>query len=172
VQEVVRILSDLGAFQPSACQKPVLEEKLEELWKAESIDHVFFILRHYVSFFNYNIIEHVINELGSAEDCERLQKYKAELDEYSKRSVFECPSYSVSQPDHANLVVKIEGVLECNVKQLETFKARVSSIIHVSKYTLRLCSVKKGCLELRYQIPHFVEVAIFPLSQDQKEALR
>jgi len=172
VQELVRILIDLGAFQPSVGQKPVLEVKLEELRKAESIDAVFYILRHYVSFFNYAIIEHIINELGGAEDCERLQTYKVELDEYSKRSVFECPSYSVSQPDHADLIMKIEGTLEYNVKQLETFKARVSSIIHLSKYTLRLCSVEKGCLELRYQIPHLVEVAIFPLSQDQQEALQ
>ena len=172
VLELVRVLIYLGAFQPSVGQKPVLEEKLENLRKAERIDDVFYILRHYVSFFNYNIIEHVINELGSAEDCERLRTYKAELDEYSKRSVFECPSYSIFQPDHADLVMKIEGTLEYNVKQLETFKARVSSIIHLSKYTLRLCSVEKGCLELQFQIPHFVEETIFPLSQDQQEALR
>ena len=68
--------------------------------------------------------------------------------------------------------MKIEGTLDYNVKQLETFKARVSSIIHLSKYTLRLCTVEKGCLELRYQIPQFVEVAIFPLSQDQQEAFQ
>ena len=97
---------------------------------------------------------------------------KWKLDEYSKRSIFECPSYSVSQPDYADLIMKIEGTLEYNVKQLETFEARVSSIIHLFKYTLCLCSVEKGCLELRCQIPRFVEVAIFPLSQDQKEALR
>ena len=78
VQKLVRILIDLGAFQPSIGQKPVLEEKLEELRKAESIDDVFYILRHYVSFFNYDIIEHIINELGSTKDCERLQTYKVE----------------------------------------------------------------------------------------------
>jgi len=68
--------------------------------------------------------------------------------------------------------MKVEGTLDYNVKQLETFKPSVSSIIYLSKYTLCLCSVEKGCLELRYQIPQFVEVAIFPLSQDQQEALR
>jgi len=69
--------------------KPILEEKLEELWKAESIDDVFYILGHYVLFFNYDIVEHMINELGGAED----QTYKVELD---KHSVFECPPCSLS----------------------------------------------------------------------------
>jgi len=89
VQELIRILIYSGAFQPSVVHKPILEEKLEELRKAESIDDVFYILRHYVSFFNYDIVKHIINELGSAED----QTYKVELD---KHSVFECPSCSLS----------------------------------------------------------------------------
>ena len=174
VQELVRLLMTVGALQPTLRERPLLEDRIEELQAADSIDKVFFILRGYISFFSYHIIEYIISKIGTRQDKENLRNYTTKLKDYSRRTIFECPTYSLARKDHANLVVKIEGAnLErYNLIHLETFKSSISNIIKVTKYTLRLCNVKDGCLELTFQMPHFVKEVIFPLTSTQKAALK
>ena len=172
VKELTEVLMDLGAFHPALPHKPLLDDRMKDIKTSKDIIDVFFILREYDSFFNYKIIEHIVNQLGTTEDCERLKKYKEELGKYSKRSVFECPTFSLPRPDHADLVVKIEDTLEIyNLKHLEAFLARLSEIACVTECTLRLCTVEKGCLQLRLQAPTFVAEAMVLLSTDQKQEL-
>ena len=72
-------------------QKPALQTFIKELQSAESIEDVLFGIRHCVSFFNYHVIEHIVEELCTDQDRAELQNYKREFDEYSKRRVYECP---------------------------------------------------------------------------------
>ena len=174
VRELVRLLMALDAFQPTLCERPLLEECIEELQAADNIDKVFLMLRGYMSFFSYHIVEYIIDAFGTQQDKENLRDYTAKLNEYSRRSIFECPTYSLARKDQANLVVKLEGVnLErYNLIHLAAFKSRISNIIKVTKYTLRLCTVEKGCLQLTFQMPHFVKEVIFPLADSQTAALK
>ena len=174
VRKLVLLLMTLDAFQPTLPNRPLLEEHIEELKVADSIYDVFFILRGYMSFFSFHIIDHIIRKFGTQKDNENLQNYDTKLDEYSRRSVFECPTYSLRRKDQANLIVKVEGVnLEIyTAKHLEVFQSRISNIIKVSKYTLRLCTVEKGCLQLTFQMPCFVKEVIFSISASQKAALQ
>ena len=172
VQELVCLLGGLDAFQPTLRKTPLL--CTEELQAADSIDKVFGMLRRYMSFFSYQIIECIIKVFGDQQDKENLRDYTAKLNEYSRRSIFECPTFSLARKDQANLVVKLEGV---NLKMyhlihLAAFKSRISNIIKVTKYTLRLCTVEEGCLQLTFQMPHFVKGVIFPLIDSQKAALK
>ena len=172
VQELVCLLGGLDAFQPTLSKTPLL--CTEELQAADNIDKVFVVLRKYMSFFSYHIIECIIDEFGAQQDKENLQSYTTKLNEYSKRSIFECPAYSLVRKDQVNLIVKLEGVnLErYNMIHLAAFKSRISNIIKVTKYTLRLCTVEEGCLQLTFQMPHFVKGVIFPLIDSQKAALK
>ena len=176
VQELVLLLMTLLAFQSTVCERPLLEECMEELQSAESIDQVFFklTLRGYISFFSYHIIEYIIRKFGTRQDKENLCNYTTALNEYSRRSIFECPAYSLARKDQAKLVVKLEGVnLETyNLIHLEAFKSRISKIIKIAEYTLQLCTVEKGCLQLTFQMPLFVKEVIFPLTDSQKAALK
>ena len=174
VQRLVLFLRTLDAFQPTLPRRPLLEEHIEELKTADSIYDVFHVLHDYTSFFSYHIIECIIRKFGTPKDKECLQDYTNKLEIYSRRSVFECPTYSVRRKDQADLVVKLEGVnLEkYTPKHLEVFQFRISNIIKVSKYTLRLVTVQEGCLQLTFQMPHFVKEEIFLLSDSQKAALQ
>ena len=92
---IVHFLS-LGAFDPVSkdsqkCQKPVFQTFSEELQTAGNIEKVLYIIRDYISFFNYRVIEHIVNELGTDQDRVELQNYEKEFDVYSKRRVYECP---------------------------------------------------------------------------------
>ena len=172
VQRLVRLLMALGAFQPTLCERPLL--CIEELQAADNIDKVFVILQGYTSFFSYHVIEYIIDMFGTEQDKKNLHDYTAKLTEYSRRSIFECPTYSLARKDQANLVVKLEGVnLErYNMIHLAAFKSRTSDIIKVTEYTLRLCTVEEGCLQFTFQMPHFVKEVIFPLNDSQKAALK
>ncbi len=174
VQRFVCLLGGLDAFQPTLRKKPLLEECMEELQAADSVYKVFLILRGYMSFFSYYIIEYIIDTIGTQQDKENLRSYTTKLTEYSRRSVFECPTFSLARKDQANLVVKVEGINieKYNVIHLAVFKSRISKVIKVKKYTLRLCTVEKGCVQLTFQMPHFVKEVVFPLSDSQKAALR
>ena len=176
VQELVRLLMTLLAFQPTLPKTPLLKECIEKLEVAADIDKVFRILmfQGYMSFFSYHIIECIIHKLGDQKDEENLQGYTAKFNEYSRRSIFECPTYSLARRNRANLVVKLEGVdLEkYSLIYLTVFKSRISDIIKITKYTLRLCTVEKGCLQFTFQMPHFVKEVVFPLTDSQKVALK
>lgn len=92
------------------------------------------------------------------------------MEEYCKRNIFECPSYSTPKPGVADLVMKVEGIEKYNLKHLAELIAHVSKVLSVSQHTLQLCSVEKGCVQLNFQIPHFVKESIFPLAAGQKQA--
>ena len=177
VDKLVTHLLSLHAFDPvyKDSQKPALQAFFQDLQNAGSIEKVFYIIRDYISFYNYHVIEHIVNVLGTDQDRVELQNYKKEFDEYSKRRVYECPPEygSKSSAGHVDLVLKVDSVYEdFTVKELDKFEYRLSRIFCVSPQSvLRLCQVEEGCLQLIFQIPSFVQQVIFPLSSEQEKAL-
>ena len=154
---------------------PLLQTFFHELRNAESIEDVLWVIRDYFSFFNYHVVEHIVNVLGTEQDRAELQNYKKEFDEYSKRRVYECstPYGSKSSADHADLVLKVDSAYEdFTVKELKKFEYRLTKIFCVSPQSvLRLCEVEEGCLQLIFQVPSFVQQEIFPLLSEQEKAL-
>ena len=177
VNKLVTHLLSLGAFDPVSkdSQKPLLQTFFQELRSAESIEDVLWVIRDYFSFFNYHVIEHIVNGLGTAQDKVELQNYKKDFHQYSKRRIFECPPIygPMSDADHAVLDLKVDSAFEqFTVEELDNFQYRVSRIFCVSPQSvLRLCQVHKGCLQLTFQVPSFVQQEIFPLSSEQEETL-
>ena len=177
VDRLVAHLLSLHAFEPfyKGSQKPALQTFFQELQNAGSVEKVLFIIRDYISFFNYHVIEHIVDGLGTDQDRVELQNYEREFDEYSKRRVYECPPEYGSKSDahHADLVVKLDSVFEeFTVKELKKFQYRLGRIFCVTPQSvLRLCRVEEGCLQLIFQVPSFVQQEIFPLSSEQESAL-
>ena len=177
MDKLVTHLLSLGAFDPvhKESQKPALQTFFQELRNAKSVEDVLYIIRNCISFFNYHVIEHIVNELGTDQDRTELQNYEREFDEYSKRRVYECPPVygPMSDADHADLVVKVDSVFEeFTVKELKKFQYRLGRTLHVSSQSvLHLCRVEEGCLQLIFQVPSFVQQEIFPLSSEQESAL-
>ena len=156
-------------------QVPALHHRYTELKGAKTIYESFLVLNDYFSFFNYHIIEHIIEELGTEEDKAKLQRYKEEFNQYAKRRIFEClPEFGpVSDADHADIFVKVDLQYEnYTVAQIEGFRHKLSEILRVSSEAiLRLCRIDKGCFQLMYQVPSLVQHEIFPLSREQERAL-
>ena len=177
VDKLVTHLLSLGAFDPvyKGSQKPALQTFFQELQNAGSIEKVMFIIRDYFSFFNYHVIEHIVDRLGTDKDKAELQNYKEDFHKYAKRRIYESPPVygHMGIAEHAKLVVKVDSVYEnFTVKELKNFEYRLSQIFSVSPQSvLRLCRVEEGCLQPIFQVPSFVQQEIFPLSSEQESAL-
>ena len=170
----------LGALKPVfgdqiEPQVPALHHRYKELKAAKTIYASFLVLNDYFSFFNYHMIEHIIEELGTEEDKAELQRYKEDFNQYAKRRIYESlPEFGpVSDADHADIFVKVDTQYEnYTVAQIEGFRHKLSEILRVSSQSiLRLCRVEKGCFQLTFQVPSFLQKEIFPLSRQQERAL-
>ena len=174
---LVTHLLSLGALDPVSkdSQKPLLQTFFQELRNAGSIEDVLWVIKDYFSFFNYHVIEHIVDGLGTDQDKLELQNYKEHFHQYSKRRIFECPPVygPMSSGDHADLVLKVDTAYQqFNVDELDNFEYRLSRIFFVlPQSVLRLCQVDEGCLQLIFQVPSFVQEEIFPLSSEQERAL-
>ena len=61
---------------------------------------------------------------------------------------------------------------DCIFSQTWGFRHKLSEILRVSSQSiLRLCRVEKGCFQLTFQVPSFLQQEIFPLSREQERAL-
>ena len=177
-KQLAEVLLELNAFclRVHDQHKPLLDARLDEIEKAESVNDVFKILHPYGSFFDCYIIKHIVNSnLCTDEDREKLKKYLDKLDEYCQRSIFECPHFATPEqdPKFQTLVMKMDDDISTSftMKALEAFRNQLATSLHLEGHTLRLCSVENGCFQLIFQIPDFVRAATFPLSIEQKKDL-
>ena len=174
VDELLSCLTILETFDPVK-KEPMSPNCYTDVMNAETIPKIFIALRNYVSFFNYDIIDLIINDLGTEEDKQELQKYKDEFQLYAKRRIYQClPQFGpVSETGQTNIFVKVDAHYESyTVQELRDFQQRLSEILHISlQRVLHLCRVEKGCFQLTFQVPSVVQRRIFPLSSEQERAL-
>ena len=105
---------------------PVFCHCFKELQASDTILKVLMILHEYFSFFNYHIIEHIIEELGTKAE---LQRYNDDINRYAKRRIFEClPEFGrVSDANHANIFVILDAQYEnYTVAEIEDFCHKLS----------------------------------------------
>ena len=178
VKELRIRLSSLGAYRPTRDPVPLLRNQMDEIERAEDVLSVFCILDKYYSFFNYGIIEKLIGWFGTPEDKERLETYTENFKRFCKRRTFECPpdifGHTVDK-GKTNLVMKVEESWDptegCSLENVLRLCNSLADILEVEPETLYLCRIDKGCVELLFQVPSFVEVDILPLSMKQKRSL-
>ena len=178
VMKLCTRLSSLGAYRPTRDPVPLLRNQLNEIKRAEDVEEVFSILDDYYSFFNYGIIEKIIGWFGTQEDKERLETYTDHFKRFCKRRTFECPpnifGHAVDK-GKTNLVMKVEESWDpidgCSLEIILRLCNSLAEILGVESETLYLCRIDKGCVELLFQVPAFVEEDVFPLSVEQETSL-
>ena len=171
-------LSSLGSYRPTRNPVPLLRNHLDKIEKAGDVDEVFCVLDAYYSFFNYGVIEKIIGWFGTPKDKERLEAYTEHFKRFCKRRTFECPSHVFGHAvdkGKSNLVVKVEESWDptdgCSLESVLRLRNSLSEILEVESETLYLLQIDKGCVELLFQVPSFVEEDIFPLSMEQERSL-
>ena len=153
--------------------KTLLVDCLEEIKQAKSIDGAFFVMRSYFSFFNYELIQHIIQAYRL--ETTDLLKYEKELKEFCERRVYEFPQgdYGTMNSSDCKLIVHLDSEFEkFTLNSLRTFRHRLCEIIGYSGPEVRLINVKKASVKLEFAISASAVNEVFPLSEDQKKALQ
>ena len=81
----------LTEYDDYSIGKPLLEKDKDALMRAQTIDDIFDVLRPHMTFFNYELLEFLIEEVGSPNDNRKLQHFLQEFRRFCRRSVFEIP---------------------------------------------------------------------------------
>ena len=100
VSQLVKVGLDLGAYKSERNTAPLLNEDRTEFKDAKSIDDVFITLGKHMSFFNYEILSHIVRHLGDDNDNKRLETYCSQFKVFCQRKLFEV-SPSVFDPSTA-----------------------------------------------------------------------
>ena len=90
-RKIVTAILALTEYDDPAIGKPLLEREKQALKKSQSIDDTFDVLRPHMTFFNYEILQFLIEQVGSTDDKDNLQKFLREFRRFCRRSVFEIP---------------------------------------------------------------------------------
>ncbi len=151
-------------------------EDKQKIENAKNVAQIFITLRirDYISFFNYEIVQYLIELLGSPDDHKRLDKYRSALYQFGQRNVFEVPA-EVFSSKYCKKTAKV-FVLKCTeqVATLEYVKRltlKIAEALGLKEAVLQLRSVRQGCLELHFLITVAVAKRIYPVSPTVQAAL-
>ena len=176
VKSLLCHLVGLGPHPPAyrGLNLPEFSRQLPELTKSRTIDEAMVVIGNYCSFFNYRMIEHIINKLGTRKDHKNLSKYREHFRQYSEQLVFKCPSQVGEMSEGlANMYVTLDKVYDSyTLNSLELFVNNLRKILNISDGAVfKLCHIARGSLKLTFQLPYSVLGDIFPLNEDQRAAL-
>ena len=152
VKELAGHLKCLGHLKPTFKDigRLPLRQYLVDLEKKESLDDAMSVINLYCSFFNYRMLEHIINKLGVEQDRVNLARYKEDFARYGERHIFECPAVvgEMSEEGQANMFVTLDDSFDnCNVNHLYAFVSNLEKVLRMDNVSLRLCRIAPGSLK-------------------------
>ena len=170
-------LYEIKVYLDDRFEESVIVEYEKKLDEAEEIEEIFNIIIKICSFLDYDLLEKLTNKFGTKEDKKRMTEYCKDFADYARRrtSIYECPC--IEPADYtkwSDVYVKLDSILEAklNIEQLREFRHQISEILRIKKAAIRFCCAQKGCIELKFQLPNFVEKVIVPLSFEKKIQLK
>lgn len=160
VDALINIALSIGVYVCKSDEEDmsVLEGDKRELQGAKSIDAAFIILRNHWSFFDYEILSHIIRHLGSDSDRENLRKYDDKFKLFCERKVTEV-SPSIFDQDRQKrkrrkyFVVLVTKSIVHNLKDVKAAERKVASLLDLNVSTLRLHRIDIGSIILVFSIP-------------------
>ena len=153
----------------------IFEDCNAELSAAKDVSDVFRAIRPHCSYFNYEILQTLVEILGSAEDKQRLQRYLTAFNQYC--SAMPCAETICGTAEVSSKRLKLSFKLNnydietLKPDQLQSIKCTIAQHLSIPPSSLYLCSIKEGCVKLEFLVPAFLCERIFPLTEAQKEAL-
>ena len=151
----------------------------KELMQSKKIKDCFEILRDYMSFFNYELLEHIINWKKCPKECKECwEKYHKRLSEFCKRKVFEVPpdAYSVmnvSSTEQTKFVVlSTRDMVESDLESVWEARMRIANLLDIDVGDLHLHRIDQGSLILVFSTPNILAERLFPLDNELRDKLK
>ena len=177
LDEVKFSVLSLSAFTDNEDVNIITDEDKCKIESAKTVAEIFITLvgSLYISFFNYHIIEHIINEHGAERDQCYLAEYLEKFHTFCQRSIFEVPNSLFENISQSSNELKVFA-LKCTkgvttINGVGRARGKIAQIFSLRPAALQLCSIEKGCVELHFLISAAVADRIFPVSSSRHSAL-
>ena len=175
LEKLASCVLSLPAYTEDIGKKLLEKKDKEAIQQAESVSKMFMVLQSHTSFFNYEIMEHLVKHHGSPDDHKRLEEYLAAFNTFCQRSVFEVPPNvysSKSRTDCKVFAVKCTERVATTLEGVRGVRGKIADVLGLRASSLQLCSILKGCMELRFLISTAVADHILPVSPAKQIALK
>ena len=161
----------VAAKQPCLYITPEVVQSIEN----GDIDNVFRELKHYFSWFNFDLVEGIIEEFCEKDNDvkAKLSKYKEHMRKYCENRLCEFSNCPEHRDNVKQRVFKVDKEWKTmRFSELQMIQTRICKILKLNRVALVLQAVGKGCIELTFSIPKDVEALVFPLSVAQAKELK
>ena len=158
--------------------KPMASDK-PQMKTIESLAELFPAIVPYCSWFNHLLVENII-ETFCEDDEKLLQKFKEYKDNFTKyceARLCKCPLDQFGA-DHTHIdttpvVMKIDQEWKTvKIKQIEVVRENIAATLKIQSHHLHLQTVRKGCVELVFNLPNLVATKYLPPSTKQITTLK
>ena len=176
-QQVLQNITGYEALNKG--KSDLLENRKEDIRKATTFQDLGDIIKDYVNWFSYSLLNIIIERVGrkinkSMDDFrDKVENYNSALQMFCQRSIYECPMPCKLSPSNKHikyLCVKVEmheqHFMDIKLTQISIFEADISEVFGLSSYTLKLCLIAEGCVEVLFSIPTSIHATLFPLQSD------
>jgi hypothetical protein len=164
------VLSSVLGIAPSKSSTCPLLETLN-VSSVTSIYDVFIHLQQksYISFFNYDIVEYLINEYGTDEDRAEMGEYIRHFQDFCQRSVFEIPQRIHGHPPKGSTQLTIKVVPKGQWSRFSLGDAKDVQIKIAAGLNLQNCAslplieISEGCIRLTFALSKVTMETVKPI---------
>ena len=149
-----------------------VKERCEE---SKSITDFWLVILNFVTFFSFRLLKLIVHSrYGTSTDKDKLKKYESQFIEYTQKIIGKYSGQCSLEENNGQteVIVKVKKKFrKISEDHLDEFKKKLTLAIGINSEHLHLIALKPGCTVLTYDAPLIVEVAAFPISDDQKVKL-
>ena len=173
LQEFKIFVKTLGYSESMHGNLPLLGKRSDIIDGCTSTLEVLNVLGDYFSWFNYEVIERLVNAFASEEEdiSLELKTYKTKFVEYCKRNIFEFPEPISTVPKGGKVLFVDASINVSNGTHVKALLMELAGVFGINLLSLKLISVSAGCVVLVLNLPLSAAEKIFPLDSGQETEL-
>ena len=146
----------------------------DTIGEAKDMFAVFKAIRPYCSYYNYDLLQLIIEVHGSTRDKESLEEYIKSFTAYCE--AMPCAEEICGNDDCKNKRIRLRFKLDFDRQRLKvdyvkSVTRNIARILKIKSCSLYLRSITEGCVLLEFLVSSFLFHHIFPLNVSQKSLL-
>jgi len=149
------------------CNRFLTSDAIEQ---EQSIAKLMGYVTSFSSFFNFKLVEEVIDSIGFQEGQAMMKEYKRAFTVYIKSRVIECRSSGLSgNGDHdVRFSVQLDSTFkDCRMEHLLTLRDDICEILKIDPNLVTLEGVELGSIWVIFHLPKKIVPDIFPITDEK-----
>ena len=172
--DIVRTLLEHCTVYPTKSIS-LLQGHKQALLDAKDTREVLIMILPFYSYYNYELLQTIVDVHGSERDKENMQQYILEFSNYCRR--VPCIEFNDNSYQTSLKRVKLKFKLDYNKDQLtladiKTIQYRISDILNIRPSVLFLHSVEDGCTAITFLVPDSCFHAVVRLLNEKTNTLQ